>query len=49
MDGDFIIFFGILFLLYSSGSISLTQLLILLSLISTVYCCDYRTNDNTNT
>ncbi|MBR2336790.1 MAG: hypothetical protein IKA61_02470 [Clostridia bacterium] len=40
MFNDNIVLLGILFLLYSSGSISLTQLLLLLALETTAnYCC----------
>lgn len=45
MNNDFIVFFGILFLLYSGGNITLTQLLIMLSLISTAPINNCR-NDN---
>lgn len=33
-----LVFFGLLFLLYSQGIISLTQLFLLLALMSTEYC-----------
>ena len=47
MNGTYLIFFGILFILYANGDITLTQLFILLALISTVpnCCCN---NNNTN-
>ena len=47
MNSYSIVFFGILFILYANGDITLTQLLILLALISTVpNCCCNNNNSN---
>ncbi|MBQ3219081.1 MAG: hypothetical protein IJB32_00600 [Clostridia bacterium] len=48
MFNDNIVILGILFLLYSNGTISLTQLLLLLALQSTTnYCCNCADNYQT--
>ena len=41
-----LVFFGLLFLLYSQGVINLTQLFLLLALMSTTTCCCGNDNDS---
>ena len=43
-----IVFFGLLFLLYSQGAINLTQLFLLLALMSTTSCCCQNLNNDNN-
>ena len=48
MNSNNVVFLGILFLLYANGTISLTQALLLLTLITTTNCANVCTNNAFN-
>lgn len=46
MNTSNIVFFGLIFLLIANGTITLTQGLLLLALLSTVICCTCNNSNN---
>lgn len=48
MNTSNLVFLGLLFLLTNNGTISLTQTLLLITLLSTTLCCQNNCNNNQN-